>query len=147
MTSGIKQTDTKIIQKISHGSPLVPDKGTPSGGVKGDRKARRGSGKSAGKENPRKGSQLKEINSSKQSDRGDKSCVQFSPSVAVQKMQFEAGTVERNITKSSGVVSFPTSSLPDLNTSSPASVLFHQPFTDLQQVQLRAQIFVYGSLM
>ncbi|XP_039141770.1 uncharacterized protein LOC120279009 isoform X3 [Dioscorea cayenensis subsp. rotundata] len=25
--------------------------------------------------------------------------------------------------------------------------LFHQPFTDLQQVQLRAQIFVYGSLI
>ncbi|XP_015167853.1 uncharacterized protein [Solanum tuberosum] len=147
LTSGSKQTDTKIMQKISHGSPLVPDKGTPSGGAKGDRKGRRGSGKS-GKENPRKGSQLKEINSSKQSDRGDNSCGQFSPSVAVQKNQFETGTgtAERNITKSSGVVSFPTSSLPDLNTSS-ASVLFHQPFTDLQQVQLRAQIFVYGSLI
>lgn len=147
LTSGSKQTDTKIMQKISHGSPLVlPDKGSPSGGAKSDRKARRGSGKS-GKENPRKGSQSKVINSSKQSDRGDKSRVQFSPSVAVQKIQFEAGTVERNITKSSGAVSFPTSNLPDLNTSSPASVLFHQPFTDLQQVQLRAQIFVYGSLI
>lgn len=134
------------MQEISHASPLVPDKGTPSGGAKSDRKARRGSGKS-GKENPRKGSQLKEINSSKQSDRGNKSSVQCSPSVAVQKMQFEAGTVERNITKSSGAVSFPTSNLPDLNTSSPASVLFHQPFTDQQQVQLRAQIFVYGTLM
>ncbi|KAK4728494.1 hypothetical protein R3W88_021482 [Solanum pinnatisectum] len=147
LTSGSKQTDTKIMQKISHGSPLVPDKGTPSGGAKGDRKGRRGPGK-LGKENPRKGSQLKEINSSKQSDRGDNSCGQFSPSVAVQKIQFETGTgtAERNITKSSGVVSFPTSSLPDLNTSS-ASVLFHQPFTDLQQVQLRAQIFVYGSLI
>ncbi|KAL3331111.1 hypothetical protein AABB24_034754 [Solanum stoloniferum] len=149
LTSVSKQTDTKIMQKISHGSPLVPDKGTPSGGAKGDRKGRCGPGKS-GKENPRKGSQLKEINSSKQSDRGDNSCGQFSPSVAVQKIQFETGTgtgtVERNITKSSGVVSFPTSSLPDLNTSS-ASILFHQPFTDLQQVQLRAQIFVYGSLI
>ncbi|CAN4077985.1 unnamed protein product [Withania somnifera] len=146
LTSGSKQTDTKIMQEISHASPLVSDKGTLSGGAKGDRKARRGSGKS-GKGNPRKGSQLKEINSSKQPDRGDKPCVQFSPSVAVQKMQFDAGTVERNITKSSGVVSFPTSNIPDLNTSSPASVLFHQPFTDLQQVQLRAQIFVYGSLI
>ncbi|MCD7446921.1 hypothetical protein HAX54_018892 [Datura stramonium] len=146
LTSGCKQTDSKTKQEISHGSPLVPDKGTPSGGAKVDRKARRSSGKS-GKENPRKGNQVKEINLSKQSERGDKSCVQFSPSVAVQKMQFEAGTIERNITKSSGVVSFPTSNLPDLNTSSPASVLFHQPFTDLQQVQLRAQIFVYGSLI
>ena len=27
------------------------------------------------------------------------------------------------------------------------SAQFHQPFTDAQQVQLRAQIFVYGSLM
>ncbi|CAN4127642.1 unnamed protein product [Withania somnifera] len=145
LTSGSKQNDTKIMQEISHASDLVSDKGSPPGGAKGDRKARRGSGKS-GKENPRKGSQLKEINSSKQSDRGDKSGVQFSPSVVMQKMQFEAGTVERNITKSTGVVSFPTSNLPDLNTSS-ASVLFHQPFTDLQQVQLRAQIFVYGSLI
>ncbi|XP_060207363.1 uncharacterized protein LOC132635126 isoform X1 [Lycium barbarum] len=145
LTSGSKQTDTKIVQEISHGSPLVPDKGTPPGGAKGDRKARRGSGKSA-KENPRKGKQVKEISSSKQSDRGDRSCAQLSPSMAVQKIQFEAGTAERNITKSSGVVSFPTSNIPDLNTSS-ASVLFHQPFTDLQQVQLRAQIFVYGSLI
>ena len=40
------------------------------------------------------------------------------------------------------------SSLPDLNaTVVPASVLFQQPFTDSQQVQLRAQILVYGSLM
>lgn len=38
-----------------------------------------------------------------------------------------------------------TSNLPDTSTSAP--LLFHQPFTDLQQIQLRAQIFVYGSLM
>lgn len=40
------------------------------------------------------------------------------------------------------------STLPDLNaTVVPASVLFQQPFTDSQQVQLRAQILVYGSLI
>lgn len=40
------------------------------------------------------------------------------------------------------------SALPDLNaTVVPASVLFQQPFTDSQQVQLRAQILVYGSLI
>lgn len=39
------------------------------------------------------------------------------------------------------------SSLPDLNTSASPMKMFHQPFTILQQVQLRAQIFVYGSLM
>ncbi|XP_020587292.1 LOW QUALITY PROTEIN: uncharacterized protein LOC110029371 [Phalaenopsis equestris] len=37
-----------------------------------------------------------------------------------------------------------TSSIPDLNSS---STLFQQSFTDLQQVQLRAQIFVYGALI
>eukprot|EP01018_Ginkgo_biloba_P001781 Gb_15039 [translate_table: standard] len=41
-----------------------------------------------------------------------------------------------------------TSTLPDLNaTVVPASLLFQQPFTDSQQVQLRAQILVYGSLI
>eukprot|EP00252_Welwitschia_mirabilis_P026609 TRINITY_DN877_c0_g2_i8.p1 TRINITY_DN877_c0_g2~~TRINITY_DN877_c0_g2_i8.p1 ORF type:complete len:2300 (+),score=608.25 TRINITY_DN877_c0_g2_i8:478-7377(+) len=40
------------------------------------------------------------------------------------------------------------SSLPDLNaTSKSTSVPFLQPFTDAQQVQLRAQILVYGSLI
>ncbi|XP_020685789.1 uncharacterized protein LOC110101992 isoform X1 [Dendrobium catenatum] len=38
-----------------------------------------------------------------------------------------------------------TSGIPDLNSSS--STLFQQSFTDLQQVQLRAQIFVYGALI
>ncbi|KAK1261927.1 hypothetical protein QJS04_geneDACA018458 [Acorus gramineus] len=37
--------------------------------------------------------------------------------------------------------------LPDLNSSFSVATLFHQPFTDLQQVQLRAQIIVYGSLI
>nr|XP_009400686.1 PREDICTED: uncharacterized protein LOC103984852 isoform X1 [Musa acuminata subsp. malaccensis]XP_018681961.1 PREDICTED: uncharacterized protein LOC103984852 isoform X1 [Musa acuminata subsp. malaccensis] len=54
--------------------------------------------------------------------------------------------VETNTTKSSCSPSVQASNLPDLNTSVP-SALFLQPFTDLQQVQLRAQIFVYGSLI
>lgn len=37
--------------------------------------------------------------------------------------------------------------LPVLNTSVSCAALAHQPFTDLQHVQLRAQIFVYGALM
>lgn len=47
--------------------------------------------------------------------------------------------------KSSCVPAIPASNLPDLNSS--ALTISHQPFIDLQQVQLRAQIFVYGSLM
>jgi hypothetical protein len=39
------------------------------------------------------------------------------------------------------------SGLPDLNASASSTQLVHQSFNDLQHVQLRAQIFVYGSLM
>lgn len=53
--------------------------------------------------------------------------------------------VDTNTMKSSCSPNVQTSNLPDISTS--AASLFHQPFTDLQQVQLRAQIFVYGSLM
>lgn len=48
-------------------------------------------------------------------------------------------------TNSSAKDSFPP--VLDSNTSVSSMALFNQPFTDLQQVQLRAQIFVYGSLM
>ncbi|XP_017222454.1 uncharacterized protein LOC108199235 isoform X2 [Daucus carota subsp. sativus] len=45
-----------------------------------------------------------------------------------------------------GALPTPMSTIPDLNTSvTPA--YYQQPFTDTQQVQLRAQILVYGSLM
>ncbi|URD99702.1 Agenet domain [Musa troglodytarum] len=54
-------------------------------------------------------------------------------------------SVETNTANPSCFPSVQTSNLPDLNTSAPTQ--FHQPFTDLQQVQLRAQIFVYGSLI
>ncbi|KAL2472057.1 protein SWOLLEN 1 [Abeliophyllum distichum] len=149
-TSSNRQVDAKVVPEISHGSPLALDPlaldgRAPPGGLKGpsERKARRGSGKSL-KESGKKG--VKET-TLKQNERGDKSRVSLSPSVTGQLMQFETGNVERSATKPSGIVSVPTSYLPDLNTSAPASALFHQPFTDLQQVQLRAQIFVYGSLI
>ncbi|XP_042435257.1 uncharacterized protein LOC122021230 isoform X1 [Zingiber officinale] len=53
--------------------------------------------------------------------------------------------VQQCTMKSSCSPNVQTSNLPDMSTS--ATPLFHQPFTDLQQVQLRAQIFVYGSLI
>ncbi|XP_008796111.2 uncharacterized protein LOC103711651 isoform X2 [Phoenix dactylifera] len=55
--------------------------------------------------------------------------------------------VEGSSMKASCSLTVQTSILPDLNTSVSSAALFHQPFTDLQQVQLRAQIFVYGSLI
>lgn len=54
--------------------------------------------------------------------------------------------IEGKNTKASCVPTIQASSLPDLNTSA-APMMLHQPFTILQQRQLRAQIFVYGSLM
>ncbi|XP_022875433.1 uncharacterized protein LOC111393895 isoform X1 [Olea europaea var. sylvestris] len=145
-TSSNRQVDVKLVPEISHRNPLALDGRAPPGGLKGpsERKARRGSGKSV-KESGKKG--VKETIPLKQNERGEKSHVSLSPSVTGQLMQLEIGNVERGATKASGNVSVPTSDLPDLNSSAPASVLFRQPFTDLQQVQLRAQIFVYGSLI
>uniref|UniRef100_A0A1D1YQR7 Agenet domain-containing protein n=1 Tax=Anthurium amnicola TaxID=1678845 RepID=A0A1D1YQR7_9ARAE len=51
---------------------------------------------------------------------------------------------EGDCAKPSCASSVQTSNLPDSKT---AVALLHQPFTDKQQVQLRAQIFVYGSLI
>ncbi|KAJ0970534.1 hypothetical protein J5N97_018493 [Dioscorea zingiberensis] len=56
-------------------------------------------------------------------------------------------SIEGNSIKASCSASVQASDLPDLNSSISAAALSHQPFTDLQQVQLRAQIFVYGSLI
>lgn len=130
-----------LTPEVSHGSALKPDKGPK---VASERKTRRGSGRSA-KENARK--HVKETVPVKQTEKGDSSGAFYSPSGTGKLMPVELGNVERSGAKLSGVVSTSVSSLPDLNTSTPPSVLFHQPFTDMQQVQLRAQIFVYGSLM
>ncbi|XP_031503365.1 uncharacterized protein LOC116266338 [Nymphaea colorata] len=67
-------------------------------------------------------------------------------------MQVEEGKklayIESSTTKSYSMKAAQTSNLSDLTTfASPTSGLFQQPFTDMQQLQLRAQIFVYGSLI
>ncbi|KAK4434969.1 hypothetical protein Salat_0659900 [Sesamum alatum] len=141
-TSGSSQTDPMMVKEISHVSSLTPGVCSPSGGLGGpsQRKARRGSTKS-GKGSVKKGNQVKETTPLKQIEKGDKSPQFLSPPGAGQLMTFES------VVKPRGTVSIPTSSLPDLNTSAPSSGFFQQPFTDLQQVQLRAQIFVYGSLI
>lgn len=56
------------------------------------------------------------------------------------------GQVDSVISKPFGVLTEPTPSVAELKASALPNVL-QQPFTDLQQVQLRAQILVYGSLM
>lgn len=130
------------VKEITHVSSSTPGITTaPSGGPKGpsERKARRGSSKS-GKGSANKGNQVKDTPPLRQTENWDKSS-KFSSPGAGQVMTFDS------IMKTRGPVSVPASSLPDLNTSASSSAFFQQPFTDLQQVQLRAQIFVYGSLM
>ncbi|KZV45965.1 hypothetical protein F511_10655 [Dorcoceras hygrometricum] len=135
-------TDPAIFKGISLENSLISDGVLPSGVSHGstERKSRRGSSKSV-KESAKKGNQSKEKSSLRQTERGDKSCGPLSPLLAGQLMTLES------VVRPRATVSITGSSLPDLNTSTPLSAFFQQPFTDLQQVQLRAQIFVYGSLI
>ncbi|XP_057513316.1 uncharacterized protein LOC130795302 isoform X2 [Actinidia eriantha] len=151
-TSSVGQMDPKKVLELSRRSSQAPDGEIARGGSKATpvHKTRRAS-RSTGKESVKRGKH-KETTPSRQTERGDRSCsVSASLAGTGQFVQFEGlrplGKVESSGTVPCGVVSMPTSNLPDLNTSTPPSALFQQPFTDLQQVQLRAQIFVYGSLI
>ncbi|XP_042050195.1 uncharacterized protein LOC121795689 isoform X5 [Salvia splendens] len=136
------QTDPIVVKETSHVGSSTPGVCPPSGGVgaTSERKSRRG-GSRSGKVSLKKGNLAKETSALKQTEKGEKSSPFMSPSAAGKLMVFESGVKPR------GHVTIPTSSMPDLNTSAPSSSFFQQPFTDLQQVQLRAQIFVYGSLI
>ncbi|XP_026389490.1 uncharacterized protein LOC113284281 isoform X2 [Papaver somniferum] len=154
--SSFSQTDPNIIQDISFANTRTP-------GVKSERrrsrvadgKARSGSGKVVDRVAAKEGKTLEEVTPRKQiKGRGGSSSGTLSPSsfgivnhVAPAEEMRPFGFIDGSNTKPSPVLMGHTSSLPDLNTSIPTSALFQQPFTDSQQVQLRAQIFVYGSLI
>lgn len=150
----LDQIIAKIAQNIFQASPQVPDGEITRRRSKGtsERKPRRSSVKAAGKDTTKKGTHVKETTPVRQSERGDKSSnVALSPPgifhlVQSNEMQ-HYGHVEGNNNKSYLVLAASTSSLPDLNSSASPSTVFQQPFTDFQQLQLRAQIFVYGALM
>eukprot|EP00258_Populus_trichocarpa_P036288 XP_024452307.1 uncharacterized protein LOC7461980 isoform X2 [Populus trichocarpa] len=150
--SGVVQIDPKIAQDPSHGSPKVSDVATVRTGSKGtsERKTRRSSGKASGKESARKGNPTKET-ASVRLEKGEKmSNVSPGPSGISQHVQSNEmqcyGHVDSSTMKPF-VLAPSSSNLPDLNSSVSPSLMFQQPFTDLQQVQLRAQIFVYGALI
>ncbi|GMH09544.1 hypothetical protein Nepgr_011385 [Nepenthes gracilis] len=122
-----------------------------------ERKGRRASGKGPSKENAKKVNHAKETSSEKSLGKGDKASnmslypLGSLPHAKLSEMQ-SRGLIELNNTKISSAVTVPTSNLPDLNFSALnnsilPSPTFQQPFTDMKQVQLRAQIFVYGSLI
>ncbi|KAI4327133.1 hypothetical protein L6164_019632 [Bauhinia variegata] len=144
-TSEFGPTKTKISGDVSHGIPQVSDGEIAHSASKGksERKIRRASLKTARKESSRKGSQAKETTPARQP-------VSLSPSPGFQLMQSNEMQQYEHIdcsTRPFALLNASTSSLPDLNTSASPPVLFQQPFTNLQQVQLRAQIFVYGALI
>ncbi|KAF6171181.1 hypothetical protein GIB67_037701, partial [Kingdonia uniflora] len=131
-TTGLCQIDGNVLQERSHETPRTPSRKTVRRNSKVDDEGRTGqlSGKVAEKESAKVGKVRRETTHSKQKK-------------ARENTSFTTSTVG-SITNSSSIS---TSNLPDLNTSTSPSPLLQQPFTDFQQVQLRAQIFVYGSLI
>ncbi|KAI9076483.1 hypothetical protein K1719_041469 [Acacia pycnantha] len=143
-TSVLGPTKTKTAGDISHRSSA--SKGAT------ERKTRRTYNKTPRKESSRKRSVAKETTPARQPERRDKSSnVSVSPSSNLQPIQSsemqQYGHIDSSSTKPFPFLNASTSGLPDLNTSASPSVLCQQAFTDLQQVQLRAQIFVYGALI
>ncbi|EFH44332.1 hypothetical protein ARALYDRAFT_329795 [Arabidopsis lyrata subsp. lyrata] len=116
--------------------------------TKSERKPRRTS-KSVGKETSRKGTSVKGATPFQQFQSGGKTnAVNQSSACPIQITQSteKPQSLQSPALKAFGTLSTPTASLPDLNSAVLSSIL-RRPFTDLQQVQLRAQIFVYGALI
>ncbi|XP_043697615.1 uncharacterized protein LOC122648475 isoform X2 [Telopea speciosissima] len=154
-TSGLSQMDSKMAQENSHVTPQACDKENVRGGSKGtsEHKARRSSNKVSDNGTAKEGRSPKEVPPVKQiKDRGSPSNISPSPirvtSQVVQAEEMHPNSyVEGSARKVCSAATVQPSSLPDLNSSASPSAFFQQPFTDFQQVQLRAQIFVYGSLI
>ncbi|XP_026454113.1 uncharacterized protein LOC113355465 isoform X3 [Papaver somniferum] len=152
--SSFSQTDPNIIQDISFANTQTPGVKSERRRSRADGKARSGSGKVVDRVAAKEGKTIEEMTPRKQIKGRGSSSGTLSPSsfgivnhVAPAEEMRPFGFIDGSNTKPSPVLMGHTSSLPDLNTSIPTSTLFQQPFTDSQQVQLRAQIFVYGSLI
>ncbi|CAK9321595.1 unnamed protein product [Citrullus colocynthis] len=147
-SSGLSKLDIKSAQDISHSSPHVSEvkvararsKGTP------ERKPRRASAKGLGKESSTKGNHTKKSEKVEKSNSTPISNPGIFQLAQSNEMQHH-GHVESSGAKPFVFIGASTSSIPDLNNSASPSPMFQQPFTDSQQVQLRAQIFVYGALI
>ncbi|XP_021281577.1 uncharacterized protein LOC110414569 isoform X5 [Herrania umbratica] len=125
-TSGTSKVAAKTAQDASHANPQASGREKVRVGSRGasERKTRRTGGKSTGKEAAKKGIAAKETTPARQSERSDRSSNASLSSAGIGQL------IQSNEMQHYGHVE-----------------VFHQPFTDLQQVQLRAQIFVYGALI
>ncbi|MBA0652099.1 hypothetical protein Goklo_019380 [Gossypium klotzschianum] len=141
---------SSVVERI----PSTSKRENLGGGSKGtsERKTRRAGSKSTGKEAAKKGVVAKDTTPARQSERsGRTSNVSLSTSeigqlVKSNEMQY-LGHMEGGNMKPFGVLFTSVSSFPDFKNSASSYAVFNQPFTDLQQVQLRSQIFVYGALI
>ncbi|XP_038688245.1 platelet binding protein GspB isoform X1 [Tripterygium wilfordii] len=153
-TSAKVQSDPRFTQDVPQVNLKVPDVEVVHGGSKGTpRRTRRASGKTTAKENARKGNLSKETTAVRQSEMGEKVSNASVTSSGIRQLA-QSNEIQRYghvHSSSSGIKPFAittsASGLLDWSSSTSASVVLHQPFTDLQQVQLRAQIFVYGALI
>ncbi|XP_052879023.1 uncharacterized protein LOC108479142 isoform X3 [Gossypium arboreum] len=126
-TSGLSKAGAKAARETSCANLQAPKREDVRGGFKGtsERKTRRTGGKSASKEAAKKGNAAKERTPARESERSDRTSNLSLSSAGTGQL------VQSNEMQHYGHI----------------EGVFQQPFTDLQQVQLRAQIFVYGALI
>ncbi|XP_058104430.1 uncharacterized protein LOC131248260 isoform X2 [Magnolia sinica] len=149
------QASSVNLQETSHGSRKVSDEQRVRRGTKGKGKDKTRLADSATERGTATGGKpAKETSRPKQTvekDVNQSSASAYSNGTINRAMQVEErrqyAYVDGSSTRSSSVPTIQAPGLPDLNTSASSQILCHQPFTDSQQVQLRAQIFVYGSLI
>ncbi|XP_039011767.1 uncharacterized protein LOC120140845 isoform X2 [Hibiscus syriacus] len=125
-TSGSTKVGPETAEEVSRSNLQTSKRENVCGGSKGtsESRTRRAGSKSTGKAAAKKGIVGKDKTPARQSERSDKT----------------------------GNASLSTAEIGQLGKSNEMQhfehmEVFHQPFTDLQQVQLRAQIFVYGALI
>ncbi|MCL7025737.1 hypothetical protein MKW94_025795 [Papaver nudicaule] len=136
--SSFSETTLNTVQDISFANTQTSGEKTEGQRSWEDGKARSGSGEVVHRVAVKEGKALEEVTAREQiKGSGGNSLGTLSPS---------SSAMVKCVAKPSPVPTVQTSSLPDLNTI-PTSAFLHHHVTDSQQVQLRAQIFVYGSLI
>ncbi|KAG7542519.1 Agenet domain plant type [Arabidopsis thaliana x Arabidopsis arenosa] len=151
ISKAVNFSQATLVSPIVVGSPSTSSlekTAAKSSKTKSERKPRRTS-KSVGRETSRKGTSVKGATPFQQFQSGGKTnAVNQSSACPIQITQSteKQQSLQSPALKAFGTLSTPTASLPDLNSAVLSSIL-RRPFTDLQQVQLRAQIFVYGALI
>ncbi|KAE8730691.1 Detected protein of confused Function [Hibiscus syriacus] len=126
-TSGSTKVGPETAEEVSHSNLQTSKRENVSDGSKvtSARRTRRAGSKSMGKETAKKGIVAKDMTPARQSERSGKTS------------NASLSTAENDqLVKSN-----------EMQHSGHMEGVFHQPFTDSQQVQLRAQIFVYGALI